>query len=149
MARLLALAVAVVVAGCGEPPAPPRGEVAVAGKMLDAAGRPLAAKVVSFNPQERDQKINSASTDQKGHFALKLVPGKYHVTVADPARAGHAMADPAAGGVTAPEKGKDMGKATAIQPGGIPNDYRNANETPWKIVVPDAGQSDIKLQIGQ
>ena len=139
MLRFLPLVCTIVLLGCGSKPPAPRNAVAVSGQMLDASGKPLAMKVVSFNPQERDQKNNSTGTDTQGKFTLKLVPGKYHVTVAEAARA--ATADGTAGGVTGPDKAGKMG--------GIPNQYRNPNETPWQITIPDEGQADLVLQIGK
>ncbi len=138
MLRFLPLVGAIILMGCSKPPAT-RNAVTVSGQMLDAGGKPLALKVVSFNPQERDQKNNSSGTDAQGKFTLKLVPGKYHVTVAEAARA--AAADGTAGGVTAPDKAGKMG--------GIPIQYRNPNETPWHITIPDEGQVDLVLQIGK
>lgn len=135
--RLLALAAAVGLSSCDKPPAP-RGEVSVSGQVVDRGGKPLALKVVGFHPREKDQRDGAAGTDDKGRFTLKLVPGLYHVTLAEPGRGPTGGAD--AGGVTAPDKG---GKAT-----GIPPAYRNANETPWKVTIPDGGQSDLKLLLG-
>ena len=138
MLRFLPFVGAIILIGCSSQPAS-RNPVTVSGQMLDAGGKPLAMKVVSFNPQERDQKNSSSGTDAQGKFTLKLVPGKYHVTVAEAARA--ATADGTAGGVTAPDKAGKMG--------GIPIQYRNPNETPWHITIPDEGQGDLVLQIGK
>ena len=142
MARLIPLgfAVAIGLAGCGKPPAA-RQPVTVSGQVLDLGGKPLALKVVSFNPQEADQKNGASGTDAQGQFTLQLVPGKYHVTLAEAARAGSGGVVGTEGGVAAPEKGGRVA--------GIPNPYRNANETPWQITIPDGGKSDLKLQIGK
>lgn len=138
MLRLFPLVGVVILMGCSSQPPAPRDLVTVSGQMLDASGKPLAMKVISFNPQERDQKNNSSGTDAQGKFTLKLVPGKYHVTLAEAPRA---AADGTAGGVTAPDQ--------AGKTGGIPSKYRNPNETPWQITIPDAGQADLVLQIGK
>ncbi len=137
MLRFLPFVGAIILIGCSSQPAS-RNPVTVSGQMLDAGGKPLAMKVVSFNPQERDQKNSSSGTDAQGKFTLKLVPGKYHVTLAEPSRA---AADGTAGGVTAPDQAGKMG--------GVPSKYRNPNETPWQITIPDGGQADLVLQIGK
>lgn len=136
MLRLASLVFGVTLVGCGKPPSP-RAEVTVSGVVLDAAGKPVAWKVVSFTPREPDQRDNAAGTDDKGHFTLKLVPGLYHVTLAEPGRGATGGAD--VGGVVAADKG---GKSTAIH-----SKYRSPNDTPWRVTIPDGGQTDLKFQI--
>ncbi len=126
--------------GCGSKPAK-RAPVSVSGQVLDTAGKPLAMKVVSFNPQEADQKDAATGTDAQGKFSIQVVPGLYHVTLAEPGHAPNGGADGSAGGVTGPDK---LGK---IQ--GVPSIYRNANDTPWKPTIPANGQSDLILQIAK
>ena len=136
--RVLTLVAAAALAGCGSPPAP-RAEVPVSGHVVETGGKPVAGKVVCFHPQEPDQRDNASGTDDKGHFTLKLVPGLYHVTLAEPGRGATGGADN--GGVIAPEKGAKP------KIGGMSSVYRNANETPWKVTIPAAGQSDLKLNL--
>lgn len=124
--RPAALAALVLLAtGCGKPA--PR-LVPVAGKVVQAGGQPVAAGTITFYPQGDTLDQGSPPSCQlaaDGSFALKTYPfgdgappGRYKVTL-DSTLAGR------------------LKKPLYADPG----------KTPWLVTVPDAGVTDLTLEV--
>jgi hypothetical protein len=131
----LALVVVVLTAGCRKktPPQP----VDVAGKAEKADGKPLAQVLLRFHPQDpgSDQAAPTCATGADGAFTVRAVPGTYKVTVTGiPLNTG----GPGPGGIAAPSTG-------ALS--GVPPAYQSSKDTPWEVVVPEGGKSDVALKL--
>jgi hypothetical protein len=125
-------------AGCGgrEPEVP----VPIKGKLVNAAGRPLANMVLTFHPQDELNKGNmrTPATDKDGRFSDTCIRGRYKVTLA-PIPKKHGAA-PDAGGIAAPPTGG--GPVLSI-----PAAYRSPDSTPLAVEVPEGGKEDITLTV--
>jgi hypothetical protein len=79
--RLLILAVAVLMAGCG-PKGPPK-EADIAGRVEDAEGKPVAKMSVRFQRAGDDGERSAVIcvTQADGKFDGRCLPGNYEVTV--------------------------------------------------------------------
>jgi hypothetical protein len=137
---LLTGAVALALAGCGKEAEAP---VPVQGKVVQAQGQPVADIIVTFHPQEEVNKGGGLPTQlsaKDGSFRLTCLRGRYKVTLASPA-SGPGHAPPAGSGPAAPPP------STARQSAGIPSAYRTPESTPWELVVPPGGTSDLVLTV--
>jgi hypothetical protein len=124
--------------GCGGKKAEPL--VPVKGRLVNAAGKPLANVILTFHPQEEVNKGHrgDAFTDKDGRFsANNCVRGRYKVTLEVPRK--HGQAEPAGGLVAAP--GKDGGNA------GFSSRYRDSMSTPLEVTVPEGGKEDVVLTV--
>lgn len=128
MCRMLApVALAVLAAGCGNPPPP--SLVEVKGKLVDAAGRGVPNMVVVLTPSGEENKGGprlTRPTGKDGTFAGRCWPGPYQVAVSPlPAGPGGGPAEgqlAGAGGEAGP--GKPSPATVTIPPegGGRPDD---------------------------
>jgi hypothetical protein len=119
-----------VIPGCGTKPTPAVPMVNVAGRVLDASGKPIANMMLTFNPEDASNqgKRPMALVDANGKFQTQCIPGKYSVTLnVLPHASGHAT-DP--NSVVAVDKG-------TRGPGGFA----------WDVQIPNSPQDDMKLQV--
>lgn len=134
---LLLVTVTLPLAGCKKKPPTP---VAVKGRALDAAGKPLTDLLLVFHPQDKENQSQVPSAILKeGHFEVQCLPGRYRVTLGVIPVAGQA---PASSGVLV-----DPGKADNPKQDSIPAPYRNSTNSPWEITISENGKADLELRL--
>jgi hypothetical protein len=128
MRLLVGLLIVWTVAGCGKsPPA----AVAVKGRVSRADGKPVTNMLVTFTPRDEQNRATrpTALLDSNGRYEVKCVPGKYKVNLAPiPVQAG--------GGSPAGSGDGSVGKVPTrgdLKP--IPPKYRDAETSPWEVIV--------------
>ena len=136
------LMIAFLAVGCERPAAPSSssGPVDVKGKAEDADGKPLGDMILRFRPVEEANKGQwlTCPTQADGSFVGKCLPGRYKVTLH--ARAKALPDDKVADKLKGPPP-------TPPLPDDIPKKYGSAADTPWEVVVPDGGKTNIVLKI--
>ena len=133
------LSLAVLTCGCGKKPA--AEEVDIAGRLEDAAGKPLPRMIVHFYALDEANKHARAwtcATQAGGDFKGRCLPGRYKVTVAA-VPLGTGTADPGSGTIA------DPGKAKGVA--GVPKAYTSPDDTPLQVMIPDRGKTDIVLKV--
>jgi hypothetical protein len=133
----LALAALLVASGCGgKPPPPPL--VTVNGKLVHKQ-EPVPLVLLTFVPTDPRSGVRpQAASQPDGTFTLQCPPGSYKVTLAPVPQAGAAppgdaapLADPA-----------KPGRLRAI-----PAAYRDPDNTPLRVEVPDGGKDGVVLEV--
>lgn len=124
-----------------------------AGGIVLLDGQPLEGASVVFAPVEPATHAASAVTGSGGKFELKAfpskagaVPGSYHVGLQKTVEAGQGPAlDPK-------ELGEDAGHAEkaprpTLYKNLLPAQYEDALTSGLTVVIPDAGTSDLKIEL--
>ncbi len=132
-ALTLAAAAGLLAAGCKDKP--PEA-VSVKGKVQYQGGKPVVEMVLTFHPLDESNKNTRPVqiTDKQGNFSIPCVKGRYKITM------------------TAPPKGHAGGYAGGPSGGPVPGPenqsiYRDPEQTPWLVVVPENGKEDIVLTV--
>jgi hypothetical protein len=137
---LMMAAVAALAGGC-EKPAPPSadGTVKIKGRAEDVEGKPLGRMVLRFHPQDEANKLTRLTclTQANGSFEGQCLPGRYKVTLG-------MMTEVPADAKPAPGKAVP---APPPLPDAIPKAYATEAETPWEVVVPPGGKTDLVLRV--
>jgi hypothetical protein len=135
----------VAITGCGPKVRPLPEAVAVAGKVVNGAGKPVTEIVVTLHPADdgsTEGTIPTAAVDSKGAFALKARPGKYKVTIAKiPGGASGAPGLAAAPVVLNPGADTAMAGMTRKP---VYNDFKY---TPLQLDVPEGGKADAVFTV--
>jgi hypothetical protein len=136
-ARGVMVLLGLLLAGCGGKTLTP---AKVSGQVLGKNKQPLAKVIVKFHPLEETNKSNapSAVTDEKGHFTLEGLPGRYKVTI---------FSVPLGRGQGSPDTGSLPGAEKSEGPFRQYGKYENLDLTPWEVQVPQQGVSDLKLEM--
>jgi len=110
--------------------------VPVSGKVEDDRGKPVVEKILIFHPQDESNKHTKpeALTDKQGRFFVTCAKGRYKITLATPPK-GPGPGGPS-GGFT---PGAELGQKN--------NPYRDPQQTPLLIDVPENGKDNITLTI--
>ena len=137
---LMLLAVASLpIAGCSGSKSAPAVPVAVTGRVLDAAKKPITGMLITFHLQGGAQAGNSRSDalDKEGRFKVEIIPGQYKVTLA-PIPSQHGATDGTGELAVPPGKGLDPKKPAKDK--GIPHAYSDAQSSPWDVNIPPEGK---------
>jgi hypothetical protein len=127
-------------AGCAKPKPPLPPPVAISGKVVYAAGTPVAGMVIKLSALDERFAGDgpSGALDKDGRYTLNAIPGRYRVTLLPiPAQAGSAGKSDQ----PVPKKGdpKDAFSAMAR--------YRDLANSPLELTVPAAGGEMDKLTV--
>jgi hypothetical protein len=135
-----AAVVSLAVASCaGKKDAAPVG---VQGQVQYTSKKPVANMVLTFHPLEDTSRsrLPTFLLDKDGRFEDRIPPGRYKATLAPiPVGSGHG---PAAG----PDAGADKGPSAAGRLDRLKR-YRDRDQSPWEIVIPEGGRGDLLLTV--
>jgi hypothetical protein len=128
--------------GCRKKEALP---VPIKGKVVFPNGSPVKNLIITFHPQENDNKRGKLLTkvlDAEGTFSGECQPGEYKVTLASLPVSSGGPGGP--GGAT----GGTVGRAPGETPRGeIPEIYLAPATTKWTVTVPPGGDEAIRLTL--
>jgi hypothetical protein len=132
---LISAAFAAAIPGCSRAKPAEAAPVAVSGRVVNSAGKPITGMLVSLHAQEGVHAGDrpSAPLDRDGRFSLTCIPGRYKVTLAPiPIHHGNAEGN---GELAAP-----AAKRPEPPKGGVPRRYSDAQSSPWDVTIPPEGK---------
>jgi hypothetical protein len=116
--------------------------VTIKGRVEYADKKPVAGMVLIFNPEDDTSRgrVPSFVLDKEGRFQDRILPGRYRATLA-------AIPAGVAGGGAAGPAAAPGGKPAASDPRDSLRPYRNPQQTPWKVVIPEQGAEELVLTV--